>query len=78
MPASEEAIERRRIRDRAKSKRKRAAERAERLAIQKSRPVISKGSPSYRRKFPKLPEMTKSESREMLRRAVLNTAALSS
>jgi hypothetical protein len=37
---------------------------------------VSRTSPSYRRQFPKLPEMSKSELRGMLADAMRNTAAM--
>ena len=76
MPASPEAIERRKARDRAKSKIKRAAEREARLKLQAARPGVRKGSPDYRRQLPPEPERGKSELREILRRAVENTASM--
>jgi len=72
---SPEAIERRKARDRLKSREKRAKERTERL---KKYAVLQ---PTNRiglkwRSRPKMPDMTKAELREMLAQAAQNTAAM--
>lgn len=67
-----EAIERRKARDRAKSKKKKQAKRVERV-----RALVPSPLPIHkitaRRMLPRLPNMTKSELREMLAQAIINT-----
>lgn len=70
---SQASIDARRIRDRAKKARKRAKNRADKLAVL----TFSKTSPAYRRQLPQLPEMTKPELRAMIAQAVRNTTRAS-
>ncbi len=72
---SPEAADRRRERDRIRSRKKRADERkdrAQKLVLQKSDLPMYKIS--ARRMLPKLPPMSKAELRQMLAEAVANTA----
>ena len=72
---SQQALEKRRARDRAKAKRRRERKRMAKLAIL-SATQFSKTSAKYRNLLPPMPEMSKSEMRNMLAAAVRNTALL--